>query len=247
MICMKGLNVIEKIGVLTYNIKHRKTYDTLCLLKARGYHSVDVYAQPLQYKKSFHPWISHRPGIAMDIPDTAVLCKHFGYFYKEVNLDELSAPKKQILLVCGAGIIPEEFVKEHIIVNSHPGYIPFARGLDSMKWSIWENNPLGVTTHIIGEHIDGGEIIERRLLEVLNSDTFFEAAMRVYETEISMLVNSLNKLHEDHIFINPEGYEIHKRMPHEIEKRLLEKFEIYKINYHEIMRNSVDSDVVGGI
>lgn len=32
-----GMSIIR---VLTYNVAHRKTYDTLCLLKARGYEDV---------------------------------------------------------------------------------------------------------------------------------------------------------------------------------------------------------------
>ena len=31
-----------RIGILTYDVKHRKTYDTLCLLKAKGYDNVNV-------------------------------------------------------------------------------------------------------------------------------------------------------------------------------------------------------------
>ena len=55
------------IGVLTYNIPHRKTYDTLCLLKARGYKDVIVFAMPLHYKKQFKPLYEHRPQLINQI------------------------------------------------------------------------------------------------------------------------------------------------------------------------------------
>lgn len=221
-------DMLKKIGILTYNVKHRKTYDTLCLLKARGYSEVCVYAQPMHYKKSFTPYISHRPVLNMEIPDPVEVCKNFGYSYEEGILDELNIPAEMPLLVCGAGIIPEQFVKEHTIINSHPGMIPFSRGLDSFKWAIWEDKPIGVTTHLIGEYVDGGEIIDQKQIEIDEGDTFFEVAMQVYETEIDMLVTALEKLNEEHRFVNPEEYVVHKRMPHDIESHLLEKFEDYK-------------------
>ena len=40
---------MKKIAVLTYNQPHRKTYDTICLLKAKGYENVVVYAQEMTY------------------------------------------------------------------------------------------------------------------------------------------------------------------------------------------------------
>ena len=52
---------MKTIAVLTYNQKHRKTYDTLCLLKAKGYSNVRVFGQPMTYRKKRYPLIEHRP------------------------------------------------------------------------------------------------------------------------------------------------------------------------------------------
>lgn len=60
---------MRDVAVLTYNQKHRKTYDTLCLLKAKGYQKVTVYAQPMTYRKKRFPLINHRPDQIMAIPD----------------------------------------------------------------------------------------------------------------------------------------------------------------------------------
>lgn len=48
---------MKKIAVLTYPVKHRKTYDVLSLLKANGYTDVNVYATPFHYQKAFFPII----------------------------------------------------------------------------------------------------------------------------------------------------------------------------------------------
>lgn len=219
----------KKIGILTYNISHRKTYDTLCLLKSRGYKDVSVYAVPLHYTKKFYPLISHRPELNFDIPNPKELCKNFAYSYSEAEFDKFHFEEDMIFLVCGAGILPYEFIKNHRVINAHPGYIPLARGLDSFKWAVYEQKPIGVTTHLLGDYIDAGEIIERRIIDIKEFDTFHSVANRVYEIEIGMLVDALEQLDRKHEFIIPnEENIVHKRMPHEIEKELFKKFEQLK-------------------
>lgn len=218
----------KDIGILSYNIRHRKTYDTLCLLKAKGYQKVTVYAQPLHYNKKFIPLLNHRPGLELEIPDIEMTCKNFSYSLVRGQLDEIKISEHDVILVCGAGIIPDHVVKSHIIVNAHPGYIPLVRGLDAFKWAIWEDKPIGVTVHRIGDYIDAGEVIDRKIIKMNESTTFFEAAQNVYENEISMLVEAIERINDKHIFMMPEDSIVHRRMPHEIEKKLLDKFEEYK-------------------
>ncbi len=219
---------MKKIAILTYNKKHRKTFDTLCLLKAKGYEDVTVYAQPMTYVKKRYPLIKHRPELVTDIPEPERLCKNLGYEYLEGEFDAMEdIGEDALFLLCGAGLLRETFVKKHRIINSHPGYIPFARGLDSYKWSVYYNLPIGVTTHFIGEYIDGGEIIERREITIEKYDTFHSVAYRVYEHEIDMLVGAIEIADNEHEFIIPEN-EIYKRMPENLEEKLLYIFEYNK-------------------
>ena len=217
-----------QIGILTYDVKHRKTYDTLCLLKAKGYDNVNVYAQPLQYKKQFQPLLKHRPAVGFDIPEIEEICQNFSYSLSYGRIERLEIPEETVLLICGAGIIPQDIVKRYTIINAHPGYIPYVRGLDAFKWAIWEGKPIGVTTHLIGDMIDCGQVIDRQGIHMNQNTTFFEAAQSVYEKEVSMLVESIGKLDEEHIFVEPHNCELHKRMPHEMESQLLARFEEYK-------------------
>lgn len=220
---------MKKIAVLTYNKKHRKTFDALCLLRAKGYDHVTVYAQPMTYVKKGYPLIEHRPGLVMDIPEPDQLCRNFGYEYLEGEfaVTAESAGRDVLFLLCGAGLLQEPFVKKHRIVNSHPGYSPFARGLDSYKWSVYYNLPIGVTTHVIGEYVDAGEIIERREIGVNWQDMFHSVAQRIYENEIDMLVGAVEHMDEKHEYIIPKN-EIFKRMPAKIEENLPDKFQQYK-------------------
>ena len=157
------------------------------------------------------------------LPGAEKQCKVFSYDYIPINdINEITCTD-DVFLICGAGLLPEAFVKKNIVVNAHPGYIPVVRGLDSLKWAIYNGDPIGVTTHLIGDEIDAGEIIERRIVPVFWNDTFHAVAQRQYEMEIQMLINSLAKLNDKHEFFKGEGV-VHKRMPHSYETRLFERF-----------------------
>lgn len=224
------------INVLTYTVPHRKTYDTLCLLKASGYHDVTVWAKPLGYVKSHKPLIEHRPE-CFDVPwlrnDLRSVSKNLGFENQKIMRYE-DITEDGVFLVCGAGLLPEHFVKTHTIINAHPGYIPNVRGLDAFKWAIYEGQPVGSTTHLIGDEIDAGEIIERRIVPIYDNDTFHRAAQRVYETEIAMLVKAIELLDKPREYIGGEGYSVHRRMSREYEGILLEQFEQYKKAYRVV-------------
>lgn len=220
---------MKRIAVLTYPVKHRKTYDLLSLLKANGYADVTVYALPFRYHKKHSPIIQHRPDLNFQIPEIAELCSNLGFGYEYGELESVSIDNDHIVLIAGAGILPQEFVDKHIIINSHPGYIPNCRGLDALKWAIAEKQPIGVTTHILGSEVDGGKIIERKIIDIHTTDTFHSVAQRVYENEVTMLVEAIDKIDNGYQeTISVENYEIHKRMPRNIEMNLLEMFEQYK-------------------
>ena len=228
---------MKKIGVLTYTVKHRKTFDVLSLLKANGYEDVVVYAIPFHYQKKKFPIYQHRPEMNYVIPEIKDFCTNLGFKCETGQLADFSIESDRIILVAGAGILPEDFVKNHIIINSHPGYIPNCRGLDAFKWAIIEGQPIGVTTHLIGDYVDAGEVIERRIIPIYFSDTFHALAARLYENEVSMLVEAV-ELYDDSSLemIYPGEYEVHKRMPADIESTILAKIDEYK-NDHGIDRN----------
>ena len=219
--------------VLTYNVPHRKTYDTLCLLKACGYSDVLVWAVPMHYKKKFRPKYEHRPELVVKIAPEE-LCRNLGYDYvlSENGYGDLDIPADTPVLVCGAGIIPDDFVKAHKVINAHPGYIPLARGLDAFKWAIVEDLPIGVTSHLIGDEVDAGYVFERREIPVYENDTFHALAQRVYENEIQMLVDAIRHTGDELTHIPAGENELHRRMPPETEQNLMKSFDLYIQKHH---------------
>ena len=212
-----------RVELLNYDAPNRKTYDALCLLKVRGYDDVAVFAYPRSYKKAHVPLVAHRPDMAHLVPSTEDACRAFGFLHHAIaDYDE--ADGYDAYLVCGAGLLPQGFVDTHRVINAHPGFIPDARGLDALKWSVLEGAPIGVTTHLLGDEVDAGEVIERRLLGLRRGESFFELGMRVYCNEIDMLVGALVKLDEPHDRIEAGSSILHRRMPAELEAEMLEAY-----------------------
>lgn len=212
-----------EIAVFSYTVPHRKTYDVLLRLRAKGYDKVTVYAKPHYYKKQYSPLIEHRP--VTYGTNTRELCKNLGYGYREFDEVFPCFEKGTIILIAGAGFIPDEIIQNNTIINAHPGYIPDVRGLDALKWAIIEEKPIGCTTHILGDEIDAGMIIERKEVPILAQDTFHALAGRVYEFEVMMLVDAVKKIESASEYISGGNNPVHKRMPHELEKQLIRKFE----------------------
>lgn len=223
----------KRVCVLTYQALHRKTIDTLTLLKIWGYDNVCIYAKPFHYIKKYTPVVPHRP--AVEILDNAESLNYadivinLGYELRNIeNYEEIKEADTAIFLVCGAGLLPEFLLKKYRIINAHPGFLPVVRGLDALKWAIIEGKPIGVTTHLLGPYVDAGAIIERKMVPIKPNDTFHMVAWRQYEIEIQMLVRAVERIGEISLFTDGEGYPIHRRMPHEIEQKVYQEFETYK-------------------
>lgn len=56
-------------------------------------------------------------------------------------------------------------------INMHPGYLPYNRGMNPNVWPIVEGTPAGVTIHYIDSGIDTGDIIARREVPLLATDS----------------------------------------------------------------------------
>ncbi|MCX2697399.1 formyltransferase family protein [Ochrobactrum chromiisoli] len=129
-------------------------------------------------------------------------------------------------LVCGSNLIDRAFALTGKILNVHSGLIPIVRGLDSFKWAILNDAPLGNTLHQISPEIDAGLIICHWQTKVFLKDSIQTLAKRHYQNEIWMLV------HFDKLFTGPvSSYSIKaatKRMSIKNELIMLDYFDTYK-------------------
>jgi methionyl-tRNA formyltransferase len=217
------------IFVLTYNYPHKKTQDLLFKLQLQDYDKITVVSTPWVERKNFKPIFPHRIGQVNDIYPKE-LCKKLSFDYIELDsLDDFpEIYDNDYILIGGAGIIKKELADSKKIINSHPAYLPLVRGLDSMKWAIYNNKPLGVTSHIISEEADQGWLIRRKFVPLYEWDTFHSVAMRQYDIEIDLLASAVSDIKDATLeSLAVEGIPVHRRMPHKIEREMISQFPDY--------------------
>ena len=217
------------IVVLTYDAPHRKTQDLLFRLVAKGYKNILVAATPWQERPAFKALIRHRPTEAIPIP-LREFCKSLGYPFQVVRAEELFSFLLQEggepVLIAGAGILSKEVIERRKVINAHPGHLPVVRGLDAFKWAVYEDLPIGVTTHVVSEEADAGFLIRQQLVPVDRWDSFHSVATRQYEMEIAMLADAVEDLKKAALTpLDDRRYPVRRRMPHEKEKELFARFQ----------------------
>lgn len=227
----------DSIVLISYNTPHRKTQDVLFQLKAKGYEKVTVLALPFVKRENpFKPIYQHRPSKAIEV-EPKLLCERLGYGFQTVEATEihpyLTAHPTDFILITGAGLLPDELVENHKLINSHPGFLPKVRGLDSLKWAIHNGQTLGVTCHFVDSEADAGFLIEQVEVPIYANDTFHSLAYRQYEMEIELLVHSLEVIPHKTEFpsLSTTKYEATRRMPKAIEENLMQDFEDYKAKF----------------
>ena len=221
----------NSIAIITYDRAHRKTQDTISKLLIRGYKNLTVIALPWEERKNFKPLFSHRPSNCEEI-QLDVLCKNLSITFEKMKVEELcdyfNVKRFNHILIAGAGLLPDELVLKHKIINSHPGYLPFSKGLDAFKWAIYNGMPLGATVHYVTNTADEGTLIHQEMINVEFTDTFHSVANRLYELEVKLLVDSIDLLEEGlsaNTSLSDVRYRATRRMPHRIEIAMMARFE----------------------
>ena len=225
----------SKIGIITYDMPHRKTQDVITSLILNGYTDLHLVVIPWVKRKSFQPIFKHRPSRNVDV-NTETLCDRLKITFSKIKINNLnkffSEKTFDHIMIAGAELLPGELAKNHKIINSHPGYLPNAKGLDAFKWAIYNETVIGVTTHYISDEADEGELIERRIIPIYFEDSFHNVAYRIYEIEIEMLVNSIKLINggqTKYESLSDNRYVSNRRMPHNYELIMMSKFEGIRI------------------
>lgn len=218
------------IIVLTYDFPHRKTFDVLNNLLAKGEKDLLVIATPWVERNNFKPLMAHRPPNNCPVPPEEY-CRNLNIPFQRMDYDtfaeELPILKPESIVIAGAGIIPEHLITSFPFINAHPGWLPLVKGLDALKWAIYNNEIVGVTLHLISPQVDEGDLIDQKIVPIYFEDTFHSFAFRQYEIEIDLLSSGpalLRAAKELPSLHNPDTH-ANRRMPHHLERIMLERFE----------------------
>lgn len=213
----------ETIGIITYDTNHLKTEQVLHNLATRHL-NLQIFALPFQQRKPRSPLINHRPAQSLGA-DARSVARTLNIPIKQCQSDHDIDSGCEIYVVLGAGLLSDECVSGKKILNCHPGIIPSSRGLDSFKWALYENRPLGNTLHFIDEKVDAGEVITVIETPIYSSDSLESLARRHYEIEIGMLSNfDWHLSNPQNPFEGIASGEPHMRIPKAFEKEIIERF-----------------------
>ena len=171
------------------------------------------------------PWEdrrNHHPLYNTKLPPAPMQPTEYGLDIAQLK----DIPHGSVVIVGGAGILPERFVTDNTVVNCHCGWLPTVRGLDSLKWAIYHGHKIGCTTHVIDGECDAGKLIERDAVEVESTDSLFAIAMKQYELELKMMVDCV--LNKRWGFAQPFSEPRHnptRRMDHRTELQMMARLQ----------------------
>ena len=178
--------------VFGYAFPHRKTYDFVSMLFARGFRNLAIIGAPKRHLAG---------GEALDQTDITKnisycvksLCSSLSIQFTECAHDDVGVidnirvrANAKIAIISGARIINKEVIElfEDGIVNFHPGKIPETSGLDSFFYTIEKNCSPGVTVHLINEKVDAGKQIFFEKLAVKENESIEDVRANLYGTQL---------------------------------------------------------------
>lgn len=216
--------------VFTYNFPHKKTQDFLFRLCMDGIiPKLIIAADPVRLDIPT-PTIRVKPR-HVDLIHPKELSHAFNieYLIADHNSDRccdvLKNKNIDIGVIAGARILKEPVINsvKKGIINVHPGLLPEGRGIDALQWAIYENRPLGVTSHVINKKVDHGYIIKKEVIPEYKDDTFVDLSLRLEQEETNIITESVNILNVTTVsMLEPVSnqYPLHRKMPQEFEECL---------------------------
>lgn len=110
--------------------------------------------------------------------------------------DVLSTYAPDVVLLGGTRVL-----KSHIIaipklcmLNAHPGLLPKYRGMDVVMWSIYNNDPVGCTCHLVDAGVDSGDIILQKVLDYSDCKSIIEVRVKAMKLCVSLLIEAAQML-----------------------------------------------------
>ena len=221
----------KHIGIITYDKPHLKTQEVFFnLVKKYRITFITIPFKKFKKKKTLY---KHRPNQFIGHSPKTLSRKFKIKIHKIENLKKFK--NIDYFLICGAGIIPKKYIIKNKMINCHSGIIPNSRGLDSLKWSVFNSKVVGITLHFIDENVDMGKIIHQTITPISPRESFKEFAKKHYDYEIFLLSNFeffLNSKKRMKIKLEKSTL----RIPISKEKKLKFKFEKYKFKFFQLLK-----------
>lgn len=231
-----------RIAAFVYDFPHEKSSQGLLWLKTGGFDDVVCFASP--YKKLDVQKSKLRVTPIIDSLHPSAVAGSLNYTYIQIDHDNTAIVSLlsgfDIGVILGARRLKPHVVEALPIINMHPGVLPDNRGLDNLKWAVITAQPQAVTTHFIDNYLDRGRLINTKIVDVFEDDTFLDVFTRTQNVSFYEMVNALkavNGLIPSSRFPQLGSGHYNKVMTEKDEITLLEVFNLYKRTYKHIVSN----------
>lgn len=221
----------KHIGIITYDKPHLKTQEVFFNLVNK--YRITFFTIPFKKFNKKKILYKHRPYQFIGHSPKTLSTKFKIKIHKIENLKKFK--NIDYFLICGAGIIPKEYIIKNKMINCHSGIIPNSRGLDSLKWSVFNSKIVGITLHFIDKNIDLGKIIYQTITPISSRENFKEFAKKHYDYEIFLLSNFEFFLNSTKI-MKMKTEKSTLRIPLSKEKKLNFRFQKYKVKFLQILK-----------
>jgi ankyrin repeat protein len=232
------MNFDTPIIIFAYSFPHKKSFDFISIISAKGYSNLIVIGAPkVTLRHNVNQ--SSDSNASANFFDVQNLCSSLSIPFIECPHDDVKAISMastsigaEIAIVAGARILQANIIDifPKGVVNFHPGKIPETSGLDSFYYTLKSGSSMGVTVHLIDERVDAGELIFFEKLRVLSEDTYDSIKHSLYLTQLRALHRFLDIFFLDGIACIP----IHrpkKNRPLDVDEKKIIKdgFDAWKI------------------
>jgi len=158
------------------------------------------------------------------------------YFSGNVNSEKTLGILKEmapdVAVQAGVGIIRKETLSmfKTGVLNAHMGFLPQYRGMNVLEWSLFNNDPIGITVHFIDEGIDTGDILFKKDIPIGKGDTINSLRARAGSLSEDLIFEALCRI-RDNLFerikqdkkVGKQYFIMHPRLRAVTEKRLQAK------------------------
>lgn len=144
-------------------------------------------------------------------------------------LAAVRALKPDLLVLTGADIVPASLLEipTRGAINPHYGLLPRYRGMNVTEWSIWHDDPVGVTVHMVSAGIDTGATLLRECVSVERGDDLADLRAKQQELSARLLHDAVVELRDGSASPVPQRaadgrqyYRMHPALLRSVERRL---------------------------
>jgi len=78
-------------------------------------------------------------------------------------------------------------------LNCHPARLPYYRGVDVVRWALWNGSDVAATLHYVDAGVDTGDVIRIREIPVHAGDEPADVERRAVDCTLEMLVEAVEE------------------------------------------------------